>query len=658
MGMRNDDQSRGVRRRDLLTWGGGALTALTALSLPGCSLLSTDPTGKSGKGGGAGGPRTKQAPDLAARAKAGKLPPLGQRLPKKPRVIKPVEKLGTYGGDWRTALLGPGDTAWAYRTVGYEQLVNWDPGWTKPIPNIAESVETDPTGAEFTFRLRAGMKWSDGKPFTADDIVFAYDDVYMNKELNPQPPTWLVTNGEPGKVTKVDDATVKFVFNAPNGLFLANIAQPAGEGLTNKPRHYLEQFHKKYTPDVAKLAKKQKFDDWVDLFGAMADPWNHAGLPRITGWVVKDPLGTGSRMVVERNPYYWKVDTEGSQLPYIDRVIFNVINNEETMVLKAVNGELDMQERTINTPQNKPVLAAGRDKGEFHFVPETGSSMNNLIIALNLTHKNAALREVFQNRDFRIGLSHAINRKEMISAVFQRQGRPWQAAPRPESDYHDEEFGTQYTEYDVALANKLLDRTGYKRGANGARLGPDGKPIAFQVDVAVPSNLWTDGMELVRKYWQEVGVNIRVNGIDRTLMYDRKTANSQDANVWGGDGGLADGILDPRWYFPFSGESNYAIPWANWFNNTAPKQKPPSAALQQMELYRELMITPDADGRDEIFRQILKIAKEQFYAIGTVLPPKGYAIVRNNFHNVPKSLFNAWMYPGPGPTMPEQYFIS
>jgi peptide/nickel transport system substrate-binding protein len=643
-------------RRDVLRWWGGA--GLVTMSVSACQFLSTDPEAadprprQSAKG--------KEAPALAEQVKAGKLPPLAQRLPRSPRVIEPVERVGVYGGEWNTAVLGPSDTAWAYRTIGYEHLLNWDVEWRAPIPNIAESVEVDPEGRVFTFHLRPGMRWSDGEPFTADDIVFAHDDVYYNVDLSPQAPNWLLAGGRPSTVEKVDDHTVRFVFSVPNGLFLENIAQPAGEGLTNKPRHYLEQFHRTYNPDVDQLAREHDLPDWIELFNVMANPFERVGLPRLTAWVVTEPLGSGTRMVAERNPYYWKTDPDGSQLPYIDRVVYEVVNDEQTMVLKGTAGELDMHDRHITSPQNKPVLAAGRREGGYHFVDEVGSSMNSMVIALNLTHRDPALRAVFQDKNVRIGLSHAIDREDLIAAVFQRQGEPWQAAPRPESEFFDEELAKQYTEFDVDLANDHLDRAGLnRRDRQGRRLRPDGEPLRFQVDVAtglVPA--WVDALELIRGYWAAVGVEMRVNAIDRDLAYERKEANSHDATVWGGDAGLADAVLDPRWYFPHSLESSYAVAWANLFNNATPREEPPAPTRRQMELYRQLLVTAEPEERAALFRQILQITKEEFYTIGTVLPPTGYAIVKDDFHNVPDRLLNAWMYPGPGPAMPEQFFIA
>lgn len=608
---------------------------------------------------------------LAARVEAGELPPLRDRIPAEPLVVKPIDRPGNYGGEWHSALLGPGDSAWLYRTVGYDQLMRWDHEFTKPVPNLAESIEMDPDGREFTISLRSGIKWSDGEPFTADDILFAYQDILSNEELPVSVPSWLTADGEPATFEKIDDLTMVVRFASPRGLFLSHLAAPEGNTLTAWPRHYYEQYHADYNEDVDSLASQEGVSGWVELFtgkaghdlGGLTNPeiYQNLDVPTLRPWYVSNPLDGSMRIELTRNPYYWKVDPDGRQLPYIDKVVFDVVEKEEVLLLKVTQGELDMHARHVNNLQNKPVLAQGRQTGDYDFFDVVNSSMNYMTIAFNLTHKDPTKREIFQNLDFRIGLSYALNREEMINAAFQRQGEPWQSAPRPESEFYDEELAKQYTEYDVDLANEHLDRAGYtERDFQDYRLGPDGERISFRVDIAAGFNpFWNDAMELVRSYWRAVGIEVSLNTIDRTLFYDRKEANEHDANVWTGDAGLTDAYMDPRWYLPFSTESNFGIAWANWYNDgVGPQQEPPEATLRQLELYDEFLAEADEDRRAELFGEILQIAKEEFYSIGTVLPVGDYGIVKNTFHNVPESMPGAWVFPHPAPINPEQYYMT
>src|SRR5690606_38370217 len=174
-----------INRRGVLHAGGAAL--LSGVALAGCDL-STNPAGQSNESSEQ--PKGKEAPQLAKMVKAGELPPVEERLPENPLVIEPTESIGVYGGEWYTNI--PEIEAYdAYGKVGYDNLVRWDPQWTEVIPNLAESWDVNDDGTEFTFHLRRGTKWSDGELFTADDIVFAYNDVLTNKELFPFVPTWL-----------------------------------------------------------------------------------------------------------------------------------------------------------------------------------------------------------------------------------------------------------------------------------------------------------------------------------------------------------------------------------------------------------------------------------------------------------------------------------
>jgi peptide/nickel transport system substrate-binding protein len=372
-------------------------------------------------------------------------------------------------------------------------------------------------------------------------------------------------------------------------------------------------------------------------------------------------VGEGDRVVAKRNPYYWKVDPDGSQLPYIDEFVNSIFNDPEVMLLKATAGEFDMQTRTITSLRNKPVLARSRSKGGYRFLDMVTANMNTAIISLNLCHKDPVKREIFRNRDFRVGLSHAINRKEIIVAAYQRQGEPFQPAPRPESDFYDEKLAKQYTAYDVDLANTHLDAAGYReRDSKGIRLGPDGSPIRFAVEIASQDYgfAWASVMDLVRGYWRKVGIDAAIRSEDSDLFYARKDANSFDAVVWQGDVGGMDPRLEPRYYMPYRDESNFALPWAEWYQtHGAGGEEPPEQVRSQMRLYDQMTAAADPDEQDRLLRQIIVMAREQFYAIGISLPPKGYSIVRTDFHNVPTMMIES-DYPEPGPTNPEQYFTT
>ena len=586
------------------------------------------------------------------------LPPVEERLPAEPMVVEPLE-IGEYGGTWHMGLRGGNDGALLVRTLGNEGLVRWDPQWTQVIPNVATSWDVNDDGSEYTFHLREGMKWSDGEPFTANDIQFWYEAHATNTEVSPAPPEWMVAGGETGTVEAVDDVTVKFTFAAPNGLFLQRLATPAGNIVTRVPQHFAEEFHAEYNPDgIDALMEEAGLDNWVDLWTQrVGDEW-FAPKPTINAWALENGQGGGAVQVTAvRNPYFWKVDPEGNQYPYLDSVQYDASEDVETLVLRALNGEIDMMDRHIGSLQNKAVFFDNQEAGGYHFFDTVPSSMNSMIIALNLTHQDPVKREIFQNKDFRIGLSYAINRPELIDLIWVGQGEPWQLAPRPTSPFYNEQLAKQYTEYSVEMANEHLDAAGYtERDADGFRLGPDGERITFTVDLHTVNTTGIDAMEQITGYWTEVGIDGRANVIDRSILYERKEANEHDAVVWGGDGGL-DVVLEPRWYFPYSQESNFAEAWQFWFNGDPRGEEPPEAPKMQMDLYNQLKSTADPDEQTALMNEILQIAADEFYAIGINLPAPGYGIVKNNFFNVPESFPGSWLYPHPSPTNTFTYFI-
>lgn len=615
----------------------------------------------------------KEAPALAQQVAAGTLPSIDKRLPKTPVIVQPVERIGKYGGTWQMAMKSTGDHGTFIRTIGYENLVRWNTAWTGIVPNVALSYEVSPDVKEFTFRLREDMKWSDGEPFTADDIMFWYEDILSAKEFANQRPTWMIINGKLGKVVKMSDTAVKFTFDGPNGLLLKVLAQPRGAEPTSYPKHYLKQFVPKYNPNIAALIKSEGVKTWDELFvkkfgkvGTIDEVtrWQHPEVPTLNAWIIttkyENSASQKGEIVAERNPYYWKVDTAGSQLPYLDRATFQIVDDNNARLELAFAGKINMQDRHIgnsflSSRETRTALAQHIADGNYHFFETVFASMNTTAISFNLNHNDPVMRKIFQDKNFRIGMSYAINRQQIVDKVMGGQGKPFQLAPRPESPLYNEKLATQYSEFDVTKANEYFDKAGLgKKDSEGYRLRPDGKRFTFTLD-------WGDKktLEFLQQDWKNVGIDMKI-GItdDRAKFYTRKNSNLHDAATWSGDGGV-DVIEEPRYYFPYSNESNYAERWAMWFVNPQDPlaEEPPAAVKQQQELYRKIEATADFEEQQKIMKQILEIAADQFYAIGVSLPDKGYGIVRNNFHNVPAVMPSAFTFPNPAPTNPFQYFI-
>lgn len=630
----------------------GFVVALGALCLGATTALAVD---------------YKQAPMLDELVKAGTLPPVAERLPASPRVITPVEKVGKYGGTWRSGMVGGSDRNWLFRIAGYEPLVAWDREWSgKVVPNLAEEISNSADAKEYTIKLRKGLKWSDGKPFTSDDIGFFINDVAGNKELLPNGIDWMMSGGEPGKFEKVDDTTFKITFKEPYGVFPQKLASVYGVQMTMMAKHYCSQFEPAYNKDgLDALMKEAGVGTWTELFIKKCavdteanERWQNPDRPTMEPWVIKDPYVGGATLVtLKRNPYYFKVDPEGNQLPYIDDLSISVNADKQTLVLKVVNGEIDYQDRHVNANANRAVFTDAAEKAQIRLVDGPNADMNTTIISFNLTHKDPVKREIFNNKDFRIGLSYAVDRQAIIDAAFVGQGEPWQAGPRKESPYYNERLAKQYTEFDVAKANEHLDKAYPKKDSEGFRLGPDGKRISFNIMVIPALGDFLDSTQLTAQYWQAVGVDAKVQTVDRTLFYDRKDNNDQDASVFLGSGGMGDALFEPTFYFPFWNESLFAVPWGNWYASGGKSgEEPTAAAKKQMELYREVLKTADVGKQNELMQQLLNIAADEFYAIGISTPGPLFSAVKNNLHNVYDRPF-AWTYPSPVASNTEQYFF-
>lgn len=602
----------------------------------------------------------KEAPSLAARVAAGELPPLEERLPLNPMVVTPHQEIGQYGGTWRMGLLGGNDNDLFNRSIGYEPMLRWTPEWDGWIPNVAESIEANESATEYTIRLREGMRWSDGVPFTADDIMFWYEDIALNTEITPIPSGRLTVEGEFVKVEKIDDYTVKAIFAAPFGFFPLRLAQGEAFG-DSTPKHYLQQFHVDYNPNVVAEAEAAGFASWGDYFQQKADVWANAEIPRFDPWLPTRGYGEVTDLLVaERNPYYWKVDPDGKQLPYIDRVEFTIANSADVLTLKALNGEIDMQSRHIGVLANKPVFFDNQDAGNYRFFDLKSSWGNAVCFNPNLTNQDPVMNEIINNKDFRIGLSHAINRQEIIDLVFVGQAEPAQFAPLLDSPFANEQMRNQYLEYDVDLANEYLDKAGLtERDSEGFRLRPDGQRLTLGVEVAAARTDDVAVAELVVDYWDRVGVDASLMVLDRSLQWEHKAANQFDVFVWpaGGGGGL-DVILNTQSYFPDRDAAWYAPPWGTWFaTNGEQGEEPDEPMKQMMTLYWELQQKPTLEEQIDLMNQIIQISADYFPTICISTQPDLYGIVKNDMLNVPDSMIQSATYPDPAPTNPEQYFF-
>jgi peptide/nickel transport system substrate-binding protein len=616
-----------------------------------------------------------EAPMLAKLVQEGKLPPVEQRLPENPLIVTPVERVGKYGGTWRSGMRTIADLGLVNReATHHDGLVRWKIDMSGWQPNVAHKVDINKTATEYTFHLRKGIKWSDGMPFTADDVMFWAEDLVGNKEygLKYAPSDRFKAGGETFRAYKIDDYTVKLTFDKSYGLFLLNMCTGEANGEPIRyPKHVLKKYHPRYNKtNLDQLIAEAGVGSWPELMGikggyfnshgSTADPRYDPNFPVILPYKIKiGPQQTTTALLYERNPYYWKVDTAGNQLPYIDYQEYTLYNDADAIALAAANGQIDFEWRHLYAPKYRPLIVGSQQKGDYRIIPTKFTYANDVAIKLNLNHKSATKRQVFQNKKFRIGLSHAIDRQAIINTIYAGVGEPANICPLRGSGFYRESMAKQYTEYNVDLANKFLDEAGYsRRDSRGFRLGPDNKPIriAFQV-----IGIYVDVGEQIANNWKAVGIDVHFSEIERSHHATQIFANEHDIVLWSGDGGTrGDLYLNPRIYLPTSPfESEHATRWALWNQNPdAPEaMEPPADVKRQFELYDQFKAAATEQEQVRLMTEILKISEEQFHVMGVLFPPLTITIAKNNFRNVPKTLINSWAYPSDSPVGVEQFFF-
>lgn len=596
----------------------------------------------------------QEAPMLAERVARGELPPVEQRLPENPAVVEPVESIGTYGGTWRRAALGGADTVLTTR-MGYEPPLRWDKTARKVVPGLAERWEVLDEGRTYILYLRKGLRWSDGHPLTAEDFLFTFEDVLKNKELAPVFPAWLNIGGTPVRLSAPDPCTLVYEFAAPYGIFPQAMAFSGCVGIL-LPKHYMKQFHPKYAglENVEKLARQEGLELWREIFANRANHVDNPDLPNWRPFILTVPP-PALRIVAERNPYYWKVDPEGNQLPYIDRVVFTDVSNNEIITMKALNGELDFQARRIDFT-NYSLFQENSDDAGYRVARDLDTS--SITLYVNNYSKDPVMRPILQSRDFRIALSLAIDRDEINFLLFDGLGEPARGIACPQDPFYLPEFDEKYLEYDPEQANALLDAVGLTRGPNGMRRLPDGRPFREMINLypsetGTPQELW----QLVAAYYREVGLDFIVKMDARGLS--TLQAHNGNYNFFGYRNGVMHWVVHPLWHVPWTGGSFYAPLYGRHVASSGRdvKSVKPSPEFQRLvDWYLELRSSVDKERRLEMGHNILGQWAEECYAVG-ICRPQVLTIINKRFRNVPDHIIHDYRIYTPGYIGIEQFYF-
>jgi peptide/nickel transport system substrate-binding protein len=620
----------------------------------------------------------KEAPPLAALVKEGKLPPVKERIGEDPLVVKPLREIGKYGGTWRRGFTGPADFWNGYRCCGHDKILFWDYTGNNVEPNLAKRWEITDGGRTITISLRRGMKWSDGHPFTADDFLFWYEDIYLNDELMPTKSPVMAINGKPGVMEKVDDYTVRFKFPDPYYVFLDVLAGSTplgghsyqGRNLLGgfAPKHYLQQFHPKYAGKEAvdKIVKAEGYDNWVSLIKFKNDWAFNPDVPTVAAWKTTSPINSPV-WVLERNPYFYMVDIEGNQLPYMDKVVLTLAENLEVLNLRAIAGEYDFQARHIDIAK-LPVFLENQEKGGYKVYLDPADSGCDACLFVNQTYDaDPEIAKWLQNRDFRIALSLGIDRDQLNEAFWLGVGVPGSQVLVESSPYSPgPEYRTLHSTYDPTKANQMLDKLGLeKKDAEGYRLRTDGKG-RLRIELMTVGGQFvqfTQIAEMIREQWRKIGIQADVNEVERSLAINRNAGNQSQIHLWQNDG-TEHFFTFPYHLFPTNasglGGSNISPLWAQWFQSDGKQGKEPSPPMKKlMEAWKKAFGVPQEE-RIKLGKEIWKIAVEEQWAIGTVgLSPAalGVRIVNVNMGNVPERQYNSPDGMTPATSRPETFFF-
>jgi len=590
-----------------------------------------------------------QSPVLEGRD----LPPVDRRLPDDPVVITPLDSNGRYGG---AARIIADDLSMFYSIEG---LVTISPDHKTILPNLAESWSYSEDGRELTVTLRKGLKWSDGHDYTAEDVLFTVNDLMLNTEFMAVTLPNFVGVG----LHALDDWTLVFVFDKPNPFFINFMAQRPD--LFSMPRHYFGQFHPAYTdPEVVSTRiKNMGFNGWGAFITTSIQGLRIPDLVnQPTMRAYKAANLTPSLFTYERNPYYFKIDPAGQQLPYIDTIEAQDVRDNTVAIAQASTGQLDFAGIRLPT-QEIPLLKLGETSSGIKVNIWNRLHGSDVVIQANMNFPDAEKRALYSDVRFRRALSLAINRDEMNEIIYFGRGTSRQVTVIPDSDYFEPEFATAYAEYDVAAANALLDDIGlFDVDGDGMRNLPSGAPLTIAleyVDAETPKQI---SMELVTSYWIEVGIDVRLRLIDRGLQYARGMAGEFEMTVWHAD--RTTDILfpiNPDFWAPVKLAASLGVwsEWARWYQSDGSMGEEPPAEMRELQQWaEELSTTMDSARRIEVGKKILATNAEKVWTIGTVGLAPQPVVTSGRLRNVVQSGLWGWDVRWTMPYHPATWYLA
>lgn len=607
----------------------------------------------------------------------GDLANVAERLPAEPLVVAPYEAIGTYGGTLTGLSRGTESGTSDLLSIRHVNLVRYSDDLQTIVPNVAKSWSWNDDFTELTFQLRDGHKWSDGAPFTAEDVAFWYNDVLMNPNVIEKAPGRWLFDGKPATVEAVDPTTVKFTFPVAQPNLLNRWAIDYGQ--TFLPKHFLGRYLDKYNENAADLRTADGFanqaeavnffygnSDWTDVPSPLmkdAEKVKNIGVavkPTLESHILVEENTEGRKLVA--NPYFHMVDTAGNQLPYISEINEEYVPEREVVNLRIINGDVTWKQQAMQL-NDFPLLKENEAKGNYTaaLAPTLGQSP---FYSFNRTHKDPVLREIFSDPRFSQALSMGLNRDEINEIVYLGQGKPLQtaAAEHVTVPFLSEEDLSIFIDYDPAKANALLDEMGLAKGSDGVRQRPDGKPLAIRI-VFASQGTASQLHELTAGYWSDLGLQVDVREVTSDEYRAAANANDVDVMTWKNDGVSGPNISQDATDALFPGDPfnpKGHADWATWIEtNGAQGVEPPADIRRLFAAAAEFTQHPlGTDKSNELGAEIMKIHLDNMIKIGVVAEiPEPY-VYTNALKNVPPLTAKAYDYYWTYPYRAQQWFLA
>ena len=587
-----------------------------------------------------------ETPSLAGRIASGELPPVEQRLPELPSVVALAGDglaPGRHGGELRL-LMGRAKDVRLLVVYGYARLVGYDLDY-RLAPDLLAGLEVE-DGRVFTLRLRPGHRWSDGRPFTSEDFRYYWEDIATNESLAPfGPPRAYLVEGEPPRFEVLDEHTVRYTWARPNPFFLPALAGARPEPLY-APAHYLEAFHARYADEEAlnAQAREEGKRNWAALHTSRFRPYRNTNpdLPSLQPWV-NTTAPPSQRFVFVRNPYFHRVDANGRQLPYIDRVVVN-ISDGKLIPAKTGAGESDLQARHL-TFNDYTFLKQGEKRNAKQVRLWETTRGAHVALYPNLNVEDAGWRGLLRDVRFRRALSLAIDRHEVNQVIYFGLATEGNDTVHAKGPLYEEEYRRRWARFDLGAANALLDEMGLvERNDEGIRLMPDGKPLEIIVETAGEYTEQTDVLELVGWTWKEAGIKLFSKPLQREVFRNRIASGQTVVSVWSGmENGLPLPDMSPRDLAPTSPDQYQWPRWGRYYESAGASGEAPALApaRELAELSRGWLSAPDTAARRAIWKRMLEIRADNVFSIGIVSGVPQPVVVDARLRNVPeKGIYN------------------